>query len=98
MIFRRNNVPALNFPNSQPDEVNWENQHYSVFRRLGEQATTMLISVCLIAISGVIIWSFSKTNPALAAIFISISNVFLPAAVKVRMNVSLDYKNAYLLN
>eukprot|EP01084_Bolivina_argentea_P182855 315607_1 len=79
--FRGQNVLCIEEAD-EPDEVNWENQHYSVLQRLVEQATTMILSVCLITISGVIIWSISKSNPALAAIFISVSNIFLPATVK----------------
>lgn len=60
----------------------WVNQHYGLFRRTAEQAFTFSLSAGLIAISAVCIWSLSKGDPGMAAIFISISNALLPIIIK----------------
>ncbi|KAG5187159.1 hypothetical protein JKP88DRAFT_288252 [Tribonema minus] len=79
--FRSTNVLKVEEP-SEPGEINWVNQHYTLLYRAIEQSSALLFTAVLVGISALIIWATSLVDPVFSAAFISISNTVLPTIIK----------------
>ena len=83
--FRGTNILSVSEA-PEPTDVIWENLETSLVHQIVELSCTFGVTSVLVAIAAFIIITLNKTNPAAAAIFVSVCNGGLPTAFKIITN------------